>query len=1633
MKPAGRKGEYWENPKRLATYLYELGANIHQVDNINFKWTPISLSVALDILETTVSSTLKRMAKVGENNYCDSSSISVDRYVGPQPRRQRLIYLLNNEGLSKAKELLDQLRGETIRYVRNGDTFENTIEEILELLKSELKEQNRFFAYSLLSKHLEEEDPVTWNELISSIPYEHDLLYSFKIDGNNISLREYLSFSSTFRKDLFELYHVKAPLGKNEFDSFISLNLVIDDKEEGFHGGGSDKLNYEIIEQKAHRDTSCIIKGGAGSGKTAILRRISMKMLQNNSTRKLPIYLPLKKFDHESVEDFIESMLSENYSDEIIIANYKAFRDHGQICYLFDGFDELGENAIKFRNSYKIFAEKFIVSNSNNAIITTRDDLKIPSIGNYLHVDNLDDNQRDQFLRSIFYGEKGKYKTLNNRIIKDPYLNTATKNPLILTIVSLLYRNEAIDTIEKISRVDIYEEFTTELLQRRIAKEENEEGFLSQPSLRKITEKIAFDMTNNEIVEIKKDQLLSIITGNFPEITDQEKALDELSRKIGILQGDNSFSFIHKSFQEFLTSKYISRRMEDPISYLSDEKILTKIDLWLPIIDFFFDRKPCNNLIRRINENEEDLLFTKLHLMSHLMVTCEIEQSIKDRIIQYFIENYYDLSLTVKRKSNLLSIQEIARIVIKESSSPDLVVKDLFSKIPISFWKDLNRNIWYKFLYGMPLELVLMAIDSGYENAKEDFTMRVAVSYQHNNNQIRESTISSINQMIVKMIEDSYKKIDDNIFTKLLWSSFSCSIYNKDLEDKLVGLIFSLIEEEDFSPGNIQDQYIITRILLPLFRRDHRMEVSTEIKVKLMNFINSDDVEISLKSSIARILRFSGDQLMDYKISQIKIPDHYLSEVLDLQFLLWGIKKIRNPEDRQLIISYLLDKRKNPLLKLKDREVIIPIVEYINDNIQDEKDVVIRNLLIGLLESFDNLIIFDYLLRLFEKYKDVPNWKSEPDYTLNISPYEAPFLSFGEYDKVTSIQFVASKLVSAKGIHLIQKQKELAMTFTENDDSSIRAKAFDILFYGESKKRKSLITRLLETDTPFRCQIINQKQKCVSSSYYPYPMKYNLHIGEPHDNLEELIDYLVELYNDNMNELGDRICDICIMVPDDRTIFALQNYIDKEVSQDSVNKVLNYLYFYLKRNGKMNDHLKSRIIQYIGHLVETGILIGEHKSKDTLEALFEVSKYLKYTLDLIHVYQISLSINKESDIKDIIQNVYSKREITSFVKYLQKNIDEYSIEEIQKGLDIINIIDGNGKWLNNKGFIKKFDNYMNDKFSQINEFHEIYGNKNLWAIDLDYIEDRFRREKDRNIKFILFVPLWYRANKKKRKEIINLIMDEWDPSYSYIIHFNYPDLPYSDKLSNDSDYNNLYDVIWEKYSDSRADLMHSIFHQEKFIDISNENKNNGLNEITYSGIASLSRYTIDIKNKVVKNETCMKNETIRKILMDQIDEFENPIIATYSLISLHLFGRRVFKKGFRKYMIHIKKSEFSIDEEQTVFTDDSYNNINLTVILDYYIGQGEISILKDYLYLVDNNIIPGKLGKQWGYQLLMHTLYQHYQDIQKIGEILIPFTELHQAFLYNFKTDYWHVNKTMMDRILPSSVGAEPINYDLSS
>lgn len=927
-----------------------------------------------------------------------------------------------------------------------------------------------------------------------------------------------------------------------------------------------------------------------------------------------------------------------------------------------------------------------------------------------------------------------------------------------------------------------------------------------------------------------------------------------------------------------------------------------------------------------------------------------------------------------------------------------------------------------------------MAINNGYENAKKDFTMRVVINYQYNSDQIRESTISSINQMIVKMIEDSYKQNDDDKFTKLLWSSFSCSIYNKDLEEKLIDLIFSFIEKEDYSIGNIQDKYIINRILLPLLRKNQRIVVPTEIKSKFLNFIKNDEVEISMKSSIARILRYCGEQLKEYKISQIEIPEQFQSEVLDLHFLFWGIKNIEDLEDKQLIISYLLDKRNNPLLKLKDREVIIPIVEYINENIQDENDVVIRNLLIGLLESFDNLIIFNYLLRLFEKYQDDSNWKADPDYALAISPFEAPFLSFGDYDKVTSIQFVASKLVSAKGIHLIQRQKELAMTFTENDDPTIRVKAFEILFYGETDKRKSLITRLLETNTPFRCQIINQNQKCVSSSYHPYPMKFNLHIGEPHDDLYELIDYLVELYNNNkMNEMGERICDILIMVPDDRTIFALEKYIEKEVSQDSVNKVLNFLYLYLKRNEEMKDDLKSKISQYIGHLVETGILIGEHKSKDTLEALFELLKNLKITLDLIHVYQISLSISKESDIKDIIQNVYSKREITSFVKYLQKNINECSIEEIHKGLDIISIIDVKDKWLNHKGFIKKLDIYMNDKISQINEFHEIYGNENLWTLDLDYIENRFNREKDRNIKFILLVPLWYRTNKKKREEIINLIIDEWDPSYSYIIHFNYPDLPYHHKLSDDSDYNNLYDVIWEKYPYSRADLMHSIFHQEKFIDIYNENKNNGQDEITYSGIASLSRYTIDIKKKVVKNENCMKNETIMKILMEQIDVFKNPIIATYSLISLHLFGRQEFKRAFRRYMFNIKKSKFRIDEEQTVFTDDSYNNVNLTVLLDYYIGQGEISILEDYLYLVDNNIIPGKLGKQWGYQQLMHTLYQHYQDIQKIGEKLIPYTELHQAFLYNFKTDYWHVNKTMTDRILPSSVGVEPINYDLSS
>ncbi len=340
------------------------------------------------------------------------------------------------------------------------------------------------------------------------------------------------------------------------------------------------------------------ILGDYGTGKTSFALQIAYQLAKEYQARssdsRIPLYFPLRDYDpNNTLRSFILDKLSQY---QISVSDYRAFEkmaQSGRLLLIFDGFDELVEATDQSTAVLRFSEISRLARGRSKIILTCRTeyfksekqsvDLLVPETmtpfmlelskrGEYSVIELLEFNEQ-QILELISRHTEDS-ETYWKRIKSIYNLEDLATRPILLTMILQTYP-KLIQVREKITAADLYQLYTEYWLDRDkwrspILSTEDRFGF---------AEELAWQMYMKSTLAIRHDELLLQIEAHFEERYTRDeirKTLEAVIRTSSFLTRNRvgAFTFVHKSFMEFLVARRLTRELNSNKFDLLEAKIV---------------------------------------------------------------------------------------------------------------------------------------------------------------------------------------------------------------------------------------------------------------------------------------------------------------------------------------------------------------------------------------------------------------------------------------------------------------------------------------------------------------------------------------------------------------------------------------------------------------------------------------------------------------------------------------------------------------------------------------------------------------------------------------------------------------------------------------------------------------------------------------------------------------------------------------------------------------------------------------------------------------------------------------------------------------------------------------------------
>ena len=359
------------------------------------------------------------------------------------------------------------------------------------------------------------------------------------------------------------------------------------------------KLKPKPVAKFINQHQKLVILGDPGAGKSTLLKYLTLtdaQKLEQDQYAPVPIFIILRNYAKWRTEPGREKISIIDYfywhcNGDLNLNLPKNFLENllikGRCNLYFDGYDELAQGVVRddVRKVIQDLSRKY---EKNTFVITSRiaGYERVPLDKSFFHIKltPFSDEAIKKFIKK-WYDWKAKEQHLSDiekeknitdlteNILEKEQIKTLAGNPLLLTMIAIIHRNEASLPEE---RFRLYEKIIEALLETWL----NYKGIGNTKvaftkKLSRLAHLAYWMHTNNESKEKRQAEvhrkdietkLTNILMETEKEFRDDKhnaraeakNFLDFVNLRAGLLMesGDKLYRFLHLSFQEYLTAYY---------------------------------------------------------------------------------------------------------------------------------------------------------------------------------------------------------------------------------------------------------------------------------------------------------------------------------------------------------------------------------------------------------------------------------------------------------------------------------------------------------------------------------------------------------------------------------------------------------------------------------------------------------------------------------------------------------------------------------------------------------------------------------------------------------------------------------------------------------------------------------------------------------------------------------------------------------------------------------------------------------------------------------------------------------------------------------------------------------------------
>lgn len=433
---------------------------------------------------------------------------------------------------------------------------------------------------------------------------------------------------------------------------------------------GGNVFSGEVVLERFFTSSSAnssllLVSGGAGSGKTMFMR-YSVLQIINVHNDIFPIYIELRRINKNDIapDSFLHVLLKQ-------LQIYLAFLTLDQLAYclikmrivlFLDGFDEVEfQHRDDLRESILRFTERFV---DVPVLVTSRPDESFGkwTIFKVLEIEPPSIDKAKQVALKLPF-ELAKIDKFVSDIDSKLHLSHKEflENPLLVTLMSMTYS----ESLSIPNKKNLFYEFAFNALFYK--HDAHKEGIftrrfyssMAQDDFRSLFSCFCALTYIQEQVEFSEAEIINAISSSAETqrvMVDPRNYLKDLCESTSLIVVDGlSFSFVHRSFQEYFTAKFLSendfidikayidavirRSVTDNVIALVAEIAFPKLErLWvLPSVNELI------SLVRDLNISETPLNYALLFYDNCRVSEHALELSFNDMPRPYILKRIIEL------------------------------------------------------------------------------------------------------------------------------------------------------------------------------------------------------------------------------------------------------------------------------------------------------------------------------------------------------------------------------------------------------------------------------------------------------------------------------------------------------------------------------------------------------------------------------------------------------------------------------------------------------------------------------------------------------------------------------------------------------------------------------------------------------------------------------------------------------------------------------------------------------------------------------------------------------------------------------------------------------------------------------